>query len=95
LLEAVLSNCTLDRGSLCPTCKTPFDLFAHATETGEWRAVWDDFRNCLNVGLQPAKYYENRQSHRRMALRSGEIDATHGAFEAVQLFDPERARLSE
>jgi hypothetical protein len=26
---------------------------------------------------------------------SGEIDATHGAFEAVQLFDPERARLSE
>jgi hypothetical protein len=26
---------------------------------------------------------------------SGEIDATHGAIEAVQLFDPERAQLSE
>jgi hypothetical protein len=26
---------------------------------------------------------------------SGEIDASHGAIEAVQLFDPERAQLSE
>jgi hypothetical protein len=29
------------------------------------------------------------------ACGSGEIDASHGAIEAVQLFDPERAQLSE
>jgi hypothetical protein len=33
ILESVLSNCTFDRGSLCPTYKKPFDLFARATET--------------------------------------------------------------
>ena len=27
LLETVLSNCTFDRGSLCPTYTKPFDLF--------------------------------------------------------------------
>jgi site-specific DNA recombinase len=41
LLDSVLSNCTFDRGSLCPTYKKPFDLFARATETGEWRAQQD------------------------------------------------------
>ena len=34
LLESVLSNCTFDRGSVCPSYKRPFDLFARATETG-------------------------------------------------------------
>jgi hypothetical protein len=37
LLDSVLSNCTFDRGSVCPTYKEPFDLFARASETGEWR----------------------------------------------------------
>ena len=41
LLESVLSNCTFDRGSLCPTYKKPFDLFARANETGEWRGRRD------------------------------------------------------
>jgi hypothetical protein len=27
LLDSVLSNCTFDRGSVCPTYKKPFDLF--------------------------------------------------------------------
>ena len=29
------------------TYRKPFDLFARATETGEWRGVWDEFRNYL------------------------------------------------
>ena len=41
LLDSVLSNCTFDRGSLCPTYRKPFDLFARATETGEWRGRRD------------------------------------------------------
>ena len=41
LLESVLSNCTFDRGSVCPTYKKPFDLFARASETGEWRGRRD------------------------------------------------------
>jgi len=41
VLDSVLSNCTFDRGSVCPTYKKPFDLFARASETGEWRAQQD------------------------------------------------------
>jgi hypothetical protein len=41
VLESVLSNCTFDRGSVCPTYKKPFDLFARAAETGEWRGRRD------------------------------------------------------
>jgi hypothetical protein len=41
VLESMLSNCTFDRGSVSPTYKKPFDLFARATETGEWRAQQD------------------------------------------------------
>ena len=41
LLDSVLSNCTFDRGSLSPTYRKPFDLFARATETGEWRGRRD------------------------------------------------------
>ena len=41
LLETVLSNCTFDRGNLCPTYNKPFDLFVRANETGEWRGRRD------------------------------------------------------
>jgi hypothetical protein len=34
------SSC-LDRRTLCPTYRKPFELFARATETGEWRREWD------------------------------------------------------
>jgi hypothetical protein len=37
LLETVLSNCTFDRGSLCPTYSKPFDLLVRGNETGCWR----------------------------------------------------------
>jgi site-specific DNA recombinase len=44
LLETVLSNCTFDRGSLCPTYSSPFDLFVRGNETGDWRRGWDSNR---------------------------------------------------
>jgi hypothetical protein len=47
LLETVLSNCTFDRGSLSPTYNSPFDLLVQGNETGDWRGVWDDFRNWI------------------------------------------------
>ena len=37
LLETVRSNCSFDRGSLCPTYVKPFDVLTSAVETGDWR----------------------------------------------------------
>jgi hypothetical protein len=36
LLKMVLSNCTFDRGSLCPAYNKPFELFAQGNESGDW-----------------------------------------------------------
>jgi site-specific DNA recombinase len=36
LLETVLSNCTFNRGSLCPTYNKPFDLLVRGNETRDW-----------------------------------------------------------
>jgi len=41
LLETVLSNCTFDRGTLCPTYSKPFDLLVRGNETGDWRGRRD------------------------------------------------------
>ena len=41
LLDSLLSNCTFDRGTLCPTYAKPFDLFVVGNETGNWRRGWD------------------------------------------------------
>ena len=41
LSDPVLSNCTFDRGTLCPTYAKPFDLLAQGVETGNWRRGWD------------------------------------------------------
>ena len=41
VVDSVLSNCTFDRGSVCRTDRKPFDLFARASETGEWRGRRD------------------------------------------------------
>jgi site-specific DNA recombinase len=41
LLDTVLSNCTFDRGTLCPTYAKPFDLLSQGRETGNWRRGWD------------------------------------------------------
>ena len=36
LLDAVLSNCTFDRRTLCPTYASPFDLLVKGNETESW-----------------------------------------------------------
>ena len=36
LLRTLLSNCTFERGSLCPTYSKPFDLLVQGNETGDW-----------------------------------------------------------
>ena len=41
LLDTVLSNCTFDRGTLCPSYSKPFDLLVRGNETGVWRARQD------------------------------------------------------
>ena len=41
LPDSLLSNCTFDRGTLCPTYAKPFDLLAVGNETGNWRRGWD------------------------------------------------------
>ena len=41
LLDTVLSNCTFDRGTLCPTYSKPFDLLVQGHETGNWRGRRD------------------------------------------------------
>jgi site-specific DNA recombinase len=41
LLDAVLSNCSFDRGTLCPDWRKPFDLFVQGNETGDWRGGRD------------------------------------------------------
>ena len=53
--------------------------------------VRDGIRNWLQLGLQPAKGYENRRQVRMSPGGSGEVGISHGASEAEQLFDPERA----
>ena len=36
LVKTLISNCTFDRGTLCPTYTSPFDLFVKGNETGDW-----------------------------------------------------------
>ncbi len=39
LLRTLLSNCTFDRGTVCATYTSPFDLFVKGNETGiGWEA---------------------------------------------------------
>ena len=56
-----------------------------------WLGVRDDFRNWLQLGLRPAKENENPGLDRMSGWGGGEIAISHGAIEAEQLFDPERA----
>ena len=48
LLDTVLSNCTFDRGTLCPTYAKPFDLLSQGVETGNSRREWDSNFHALN-----------------------------------------------
>ncbi len=36
LVKTLLSNCTIDLGSLTATYVKPFDLFANGAENGDW-----------------------------------------------------------
>jgi hypothetical protein len=48
LVKTLLSNCTFDRGTLCPTYRKPFDLFAKAKlEIGS--PVWTTFATGSSV----------------------------------------------
>jgi hypothetical protein len=54
VLDSVLSNCTFDRGSVCPTYKKPFDLFVRGNETGEWRGRRDSNPSCPSSPSRPS-----------------------------------------
>ena len=41
LLKTLLSNCTFDRGTLCPTYVKPFDLLVAGNQSGDWRGRRD------------------------------------------------------
>jgi len=41
LADAAATNCTFDRGFLCPTYSKPFDLLVRGNETGDWRGRRD------------------------------------------------------
>ena len=41
LLKILLSNCSFDRGSLCPIYTKPFDLFVAGNEHADWRGRRD------------------------------------------------------
>ena len=47
LLDQVLSNCTIDDGTLCVTYRKPVDLFANGDETEIKRGWLYEFRNFL------------------------------------------------
>ncbi|HEX7139412.1 MAG TPA: hypothetical protein VF219_16275, partial [Vicinamibacterales bacterium] len=56
LLETVLSNCTFDCGSLCPTYASPFDLLVKGNQTGDWRRGWDSFPRVLLTSTIYARF---------------------------------------
>jgi hypothetical protein len=45
LLTTLLSNCTFDRGTLCPTYRKPFDLFAKGLKLEIGSSAWIRTRN--------------------------------------------------
>lgn len=47
LLQYILSNCTLNDGTLCPTYRKPFDLLAKGLPRIEWGQFIDEFRTIL------------------------------------------------
>ena len=47
MIKTLVSNSAFDRGSLSPTYVKPFDVFFRGSETRDWLAALDDFRNWL------------------------------------------------
>ena len=62
LLETVLSNCSFDRGSLCPTDAKPFDLFVRGNKSGNWRRGWDSHHLSMlkTKNLTGSRFHTNR-----------------------------------
>jgi hypothetical protein len=48
----LVSNSAFDRGSLSPTYVKPFDVSTKGSETADWLAALDDFRNWVGLGLE-------------------------------------------
>jgi uncharacterized RDD family membrane protein YckC len=78
LLETVLSNCTFDRGTLCPTYSKPFDLLVRGNETGDWRRGWDSSQVATSANgasrampYKPARVANDRTPVRKLAERVG------------------------
>jgi hypothetical protein len=71
LLETVLSNCTFDCGTLCPTYSKPFDLLVRGNETGEWRRGWDsNIRRVLKTkNLREIRFLCFRSIRRSASVR--------------------------
>ena len=63
VLDTVLSNCTFDRGSLCPTYTKPFDIFVEANESGNWRREWDSHSDEA-FGFCKLQILQAHRSHR-------------------------------
>jgi hypothetical protein len=67
LLETVLSNCTFDRGTLCPTYSSPFDLLVKGNETGNWRRERDSNPvRCFSNLLMARDFWSNRLMRHRL-----------------------------
>ena len=56
-----------------------------------WLAALDDFRNLLQLGLEGPRKDMKIVAWQNGGAGSGEVEISHGASEAEQLFDPERA----
>jgi site-specific DNA recombinase len=48
LLDSVVSKITFADGTLYPTYRKPFDIFANGAETIKWRALRDEFLKSMN-----------------------------------------------
>jgi hypothetical protein len=80
-----------DRGTLCSAYAKPFDLFARATKLEIGAPSGTSFGTGWSWASRPAKGHENRGDWTECGAGSGEIEMNHGAIEAEQLCDPERA----
>jgi len=56
-----------------------------------WLAAPDDFRNWLQLGPEARERTWKSSFVQNASAGSGEVEISHEASEAEQLFDPERA----
>ena len=62
---------------------------------GRWLAALDDFPQLLAAGPRGPRKDIEIVALQNGSAGSGEVEMSHGASEAEQSFDPERARLTE